>query len=191
MRNIRTRFNIFTKAVAILLFLFVLLVMVCSIPSVQTRLGAYATTQLNSKFGTDINVEKVGLQFNGDIELKNILIKDHYNDTLIAVEELNSSIISFVKIQDNKLIFKDIDLYGLFFHIKTYRGESDSNLDIFVNRFEQNQSKSEHPFQLKSQDLSIYDSTFRLSNLNKTHTKVLDFQELNISAYDFWIIGPD
>ena len=93
--------------------------------------------------------------------------------------------------QDNKLIFKDIDLYGLFFHIKTYRGETDSNLDIFVNRFEQNQSKSEHPFQLKSQDLSIYDSTFRLSNLNKTHTKVLDFQELNISAYDFWIIGTD
>lgn len=191
MRSKITRLNTWIKAVAILLFLFVLLVLVCSVPSVQTYLGSYATNQLNSKFGTAIFVEKAGLQFNGDIELKNILIKDHRNDTLIAIEELNSSIISFVKIQDNNLIFKDIDLYGLLFHIKTYAGETDSNLDIFVDRFDQNQSKSKHPFQLKSKELSIYNSTFKLSDLNKTNAEILDFQELNIEVSDFWISGPD
>ena len=60
-------------------------------------------------------VEKLGLQLNGDLELKNILIKDHHNDTLIAVTELNSSILNFAKLNDNKLLFGDIDLYGLRF----------------------------------------------------------------------------
>lgn len=191
MRNIRTRLNIWVKAVIILLLLFVLLVLFCSIPRVQTSFGTYATKQINSKFGTDIRVEKIGLQFNGDIELKNILIKDHHNDTLIAIDELNSAIISFAKIQDNKLIFKDIDLYGLFFNIKTYAGETDSNLDVFINRFDQDHSKSEEPFQLRSADLSIYNSSFKLSDLNGTNVNVLDFQELNIKASDFWILGPD
>ena len=47
--------------------------MVLSIPSVQTRLGNYTTNWLNEEYGTNININKVGLQFNGDVELKEIL----------------------------------------------------------------------------------------------------------------------
>ena len=75
-----------------------------SIPSVQTFLGRYATNQINATYGTAINVEKVGIQFNGDIEFKNILIKDHHNDTLIAAAELNSSLLDFAKIKANPLL---------------------------------------------------------------------------------------
>ena len=80
-----------------LLLLFFGLVLVVSIPAVQTWFGSYATERINKTFGTDIVVKKVGLQFNGDIELKNILIRDHKNDTLISINELNSSILSFTK----------------------------------------------------------------------------------------------
>ena len=191
MIGIRKRFNILIRVVAILLLLFISVVLVCSIPSVQTYFGGYATNQLNEQFGTDIRVDKVGLQFNGDIELKNILIRDHHNDTLIAIEELNSSIISFIKIKDNNLIFKDIDIYGLFFHIKTYADEGDSNLDIFVDRFESDQKKTGSPFKLSSDELSIYNSTFKLSNSNKTQSQLLDFKALNIEVSDFWINGPN
>ena len=116
--------------------------LVFSVPSVQTFFGRYATKRINTTYGTAINVEKVGLQFNGDLELKNILIKDHFNDTLIAVSELNSSILNFAKLNDNKLIFGDIDLYGLRFHIKTYKGEEKSNLDVFVDSFDNGKKKS-------------------------------------------------
>jgi len=75
-----------------------------SIPGVQTFLGRYATNQINATYGTAINVEKVGIQFNGDLELKNILIKDHHNDTLIAADELNSSLLDFAKIKTNALV---------------------------------------------------------------------------------------
>ncbi|MGB2197077.1 MAG: translocation/assembly module TamB domain-containing protein [Flavobacteriaceae bacterium] len=167
--------------------------MVLLIPSVQTSLGAYATKKINSKYGTDIRVEKLGLQLNGDLELKNILIKDHHNDTLIAVKELNSSILNFTKLNDNKLLFGDIDLYGLRFHIKTYRGEKDSNLDIFVESFEDNKKKkSSTPFELSSDDITISNSHFLLTDENKADSKrILDFQKLDINVTDFLILGPE
>ena len=176
-----------------MVMLFIILLLVLLIPSVQTSLGAYATKKINSKYGTDIRVEKLGLQLNGDLELKNILIKDHHNDTLIVVKELNSSILNFAKLNDNKLLFGDIDLYGLRFHIKTYRGEKDSNLDIFVESFEDNKKKkSSTPFELSSDDITISNSHFLLTDENKADSKrILDFQELDINVTDFLILGPE
>ena len=87
-----------------MLLLFSLL-LVASIPKVQTYFGFLATKKINNKFGTNIKVEKVGLQFNGDVELKNILVKDYKNDSLISIKELNSSVLSFVNIFNNKFIF--------------------------------------------------------------------------------------
>lgn len=174
------------------MLLFIVLVLVFSIPSVQTFFGRYATKRINATYGTSINVEKVGLQFNGDLELKNILIKDHFNDTLIAARELNSSILNFTKLNDNKLIFGGIDLYGLLLNIKTYKGEEKSNLDIFADSFETGKKKSQHPFELSSSDVSIYDSHVLLIDENKErHNKVLDFQKLDINASDFLIRGPN
>jgi hypothetical protein len=77
------------------LLLFIILVLVLSIPAVQTSLGNYVTNRLNEDFNTNISIGRIGLQFNGDVELKEILIQDHHQDSLIAVRELNTSIISF------------------------------------------------------------------------------------------------
>ena len=48
------------------------------------------TETLNDEFKTNINIGKVGLQLNGDIELKEILIRDYKKDTLISVGEINT-----------------------------------------------------------------------------------------------------
>ena len=172
--------------------LFVLLVLVFSIPSVQTCLGSYTTNTINESYGTAIKIEKVGLQFNGDVELKNILIKDHYDQTLISVAELNTSILSFVKLAESKLTFEAIDLYDLFFHIKKYKGETDTNLDVFVARFDdKNPSLKAHKFLLSSSQVRIHNSEFLLTDENLNNPKVLDFHELNLSASDFLILGVD
>ena len=130
--------------------LFVILVLFFSIPAVQTKLGKYATKRLNEDFGTNINIGKVGLQFNGDVELKEIYIEDYKQDTLINIEELNTSVISFKNLYENKFTFGDIDLEGLTFNLKTYEGENETNLDVFVARFDE-----ENPRQEKSDFLLL------------------------------------
>ncbi|NND25830.1 MAG: translocation/assembly module TamB [Flavobacteriaceae bacterium] len=171
--------------------LFLILFLLLSIPAVQTRLGKYATKKLNEDFGTNINIEKVGLQLNGDVELMNIYIEDYKKDTLINILELNTSILSFKKLYDNKLAFGDIDVEGLLLNIKTYHGETDTNLDIFVAKFDDDKPrKDKSDFLLSSSDVSIENSEFRLSDENKGEGAILKFTELNINATNFVIRGP-
>ncbi|WP_298533786.1 translocation/assembly module TamB domain-containing protein [uncultured Algibacter sp.] len=172
--------------------LFVILVLVLSIPFVQTGLGNYATKKLNEEFKTNINIDKISMQFNGDIELKKILVKDYQNDTLIDIVELNTSILNFSNLSKGDLVFGDIDIEGLIFNIKTYKGERDTNLDFFVNKFESdNPSEEKSTFLLSSSDVSIYDGKFTMSDENLQTIELFNFSDLNINATNFLIYGSD
>ncbi|HEX9826752.1 MAG TPA: translocation/assembly module TamB domain-containing protein, partial [Flavobacteriaceae bacterium] len=174
------------------MLLFIILVLILSIPSVQTSLGKKATKRINEDFGTNINIGKVGLQFNGDVELKDIFIEDYKKDTLISIKELNTSILSFRNLYNGKLVFGDIDVMELMFNVKTYVGENQTNLDVFVAKFDEDNPKTdESGFLLSSSDVSIYDSKFRLIDENRMTQKVLVFDDLNINATNFLIKGPD
>ncbi|CAH8283164.1 Conserved hypothetical periplasmic protein [Mariniflexile fucanivorans] len=168
------------------------MVLVLSIPAVQTSLGKYATKRLNDAFKTNINISRVSLQFNGDVELKDIYIEDFKQDTLIGIAELNTSIISVNNLINGKLTFGDIDIEDLIFNIKTYKGESETNLDVFVHKFEDdNPRKTTSSFLLSSSDVSIYNGIFRLLDENRETTKLLEFTKLNINATNFLINGSD
>ena len=171
---------------------FIILVLILSIPAVQTSLGKKATKKINDDFGTHIYIGKVGLQFNGDVELKNIYIEDYRKDTLVSILELNTSILSFRNLYNGKLVFGDIDIMDLNFNVKTYAGEDQTNLDVFVAKFdEDNPRNQESDFLFSSSDVSIYDSKFRLTNENNENQKVLEIDELNINATNFLIKGPN
>ena len=173
------------------MLLFIILVLLLSIPAVQNRLGRYATERINNDFGTNINIDKVGLQFNGDVELKNIYIQDYKKDTLVNINELNTSILSFKKLFESKLTFGDVDVIGLTLNIKTYKGEKNTNLDVFVAKLDSdNPSTSGNVFLLSSSDISIINSKFKLSDENKETVDILKFNDLNINATNFLILGP-
>ncbi|MEZ4782147.1 MAG: translocation/assembly module TamB domain-containing protein [Flavobacteriaceae bacterium] len=165
--------------------------LILSVPAVQTSIGKKATKWVNDTYKTNINIGKVGLQFNGDVELKNIYIEDYKKDTLVNIVELNTSILSFRKLYQNKLAFGDVDIIGMNLNIKTYKGEDQTNLDVFVNKLDNdNPSTSENVFLLSSSDISIINSKFKLSDENKETVDVLRFNDLNINATDFLILGP-
>ncbi|EPR70789.1 hypothetical protein ADIWIN_3436 [Winogradskyella psychrotolerans RS-3] len=172
--------------------LFFILFLVLSIPAVQTKLGRYATDRINNDFKTNINIGRVGLQLNGDIELKEILIRDYKKDTLISVGELNSSIISFQNLLNSKLNFGDIDLQDVMFNLKTYKGEEDTNLDVFVAKFDDDNPRvGPSEFLFSSSDVSIENGIFRLVDENLETPKIFEFTELNANTTNFLINGPE
>ena len=174
------------------MLLFIILVLVLSIPAVQTSLGKYVTKRINDDYGTNINIGKIGLQFNGDVELKEIYIEDYKKDTLIAVGEINTSILNYRNVINGTLNFGDIDVMNLTFNVKTYSGETGTNLDVFVAKFDQDNPRPEKStFFLSSSDVSIYDGRFRLIDENRETQKVLEFYDLNINATNFIIDGSD
>ena len=176
---------------AIILLLFVILVLILSIPPVQTFLGKKVTKRINNDFGTHIYIDKIGLQFNGDVKIRGIYIEDYKKDTLIGVEELNTSILNYRNLYKGKLTFGDIDIQGLTFNIRTYKNEDRTNLDVFVSRFAEDNPRPDKHFLLSSSDVSIYGSTFRMINDNKDVSKILEFTQFNLNATNFLINDSD
>lgn len=124
--------------------------------------------------------------------MEQIYIEDHHQDTLIAIEKLNTSILSFKKLYEGRLTFGDINIDGLTFNVKTYKGEEDANLDVFVASFDDDKPKTKKSnFLMSSSDVSINGGTFRLVDENTKTRDIFEFIDLDINATDFLIYGSD
>ncbi len=170
-----------------LLFLGILL----SLPPVQTYLGKYATNELNKAYGTNLTIEKVAITPFGSVKLKGILILDHHKDTLFAIKRLNTSILSFKKIYNpGHPYLKDVILDGLDAKIINYKNENYTNLDKFIEAFDDGAPAS-GKFRMKANKMTIYSSRFRYIDKNLKKPKVLDFTRLNGKVENFLIKGPN
>ena len=161
-----------------------------SLPSVQTYIAHYITTELNKDFGTNINVEEVEVTIFGGVQLKKVMIKDEKNDTLIFAKRINTNILDTKKLLDGDLLFGTIDAVGMFLNIKTYKGDKDSNLDKFVAAFDDGK-KGTKKFLMTSDKLTLTNSRFVLHDYNRENPKDVDFTNLNVSASNFKVYGPD
>jgi hypothetical protein len=161
-----------------------------SLPVVQTKIGKYITEQINKDYGTDINVEQVALTVFGGVKLKKVLIKDHHKDTLFYINRLKTNILDFNKLYNGDLLFGDIRMDGLFFHLKQYKNEKETNLDKFVAAFDDGKPSS-GKFLMTSDKITLVNSRFILHDYNRENPKDVDFTQLNVSATDFKIQGPD
>ena len=171
----------------------VFLVIIFSIPAVQTKLARIVTDDLNRDFGTNLEIEKVDLSLLGSISLKGIEIKDHHQDTLIYVKRLKSSLFDVKRIIENNIQLKSTSLKGVYVNVKNYKGEEIDNLTVFVDKFEDDNPRdpNSNPFKLSSSNIYFEDINYKQINENK---KVpLDFAAYHGGGnlQDFSIIGPN
>ena len=149
---------------------------------------------MNKEFGTNINIDRLRVSLiSWDTAIKDVYIEDYKQDTLIYIQELSTSILSVRNLVNGKLQFGDIDIEGLLFNLKTYEGENDNNLNVFVDKLDDKKPRDPNkpPFFFSSSDVQINNSTFRLTDMNKEKVEVFNFRDLNIEASDFMILGPD
>ena len=176
----------------LVLFL-ILLIILLSLPIVQSELAKQATNWLNKEYNTNIVVKKVDLSWLGSVQLKGIEIRDHHKDTLIFVENLSTSLQNVKRIIDNNVDLGEASLSGAYFNMKKYKGEDDDNMAIFIESFDDDTPKDSlsNPFVLKSNKITLENLTFKL--LDENDKKPLQFAAYNAygSLLDFSIIGPD
>jgi len=161
---------------------------------VQTQLGKKVTNTLNKKYNTSINIGKVGVNIFGDVTLKEIYIEDHHKDTLAFIGSLNTSILDVKKLSEGDLLFDEIEIDRLDFIIKTYKGETDTSLDVFIARFDDKNpipKTSPSTFLMTAKSVAIENSRFRYIDNNNIIPKILDFTNLNIDGNTLSINGPN
>jgi hypothetical protein len=164
---------------------------ILSLPFVQTKIGNYATTALNKKYKININVEQVSLTIFGGVKLKKVLIIDHHKDTLVYANRIKTTILDFEKLLNVKLIFGDIDADGLYFNMKTYKNEKQSNLDRFVAAFETGAPPSKKHFLMTATKVKISNGHYNLIDENRLNSKDVDFTKINLAATALRIYGSE
>jgi hypothetical protein len=165
---------------------------VLSIPTVQTKIGKYYTDKINEDFGTNLSIKKVDLSFLGSVNLKGIEIKDHHKDTMIYVEKLTTSIINAKRILDKEVFLKDIYLDGAYYYMKTYKGEDDDNMGVFIDFFDDGTPKdSLNPFILKTSNVYVNNLNFRVTNANKVDSVNYAANNAGGNLQDLSIVGAN
>lgn len=167
-----------------------LVIIIFSIPSVQTWAAKKLTTELNETYGTDINIERLGLNWKGEVDIREVYIADHHQDTLIYSQELQTNIINFSQLVQGNLGFGNIVLENAKLYVKTYKDEETDNLSIFAKKFDSGKPSTE-PFSLLGNDVVLNNSTVRIINENLENPNVFILNQVNIVANNLKINGPN
>lgn len=166
--------------------------MLLSTSFVQTKLGGFVTNTIHEDFGVNLKVGKVNLSFLGSVQLKEIEIRDHHNDTLIFVGKLRTSLLSVGKMMNNKFLFDDITLENASYFMKTYKDESTDNMSVFLASFKPKKPKdSLKPiFNLNAANVYINNLDFKLINENKENEVTFSATNIGGNLQEMQVLGP-
>ena len=76
------------------MILIMLLIILLSIPAIQTYIAKKVTKNINETYGTNINIKRLGLNWKAEVDIREIYIADHHSDTLIYIKSLQTNILS-------------------------------------------------------------------------------------------------
>jgi|TARA_R110002020_G_scaffold4110_1_gene18263 hypothetical protein len=183
--------KIIVRGFVIFVLLLLTIIIVLSIPSVQTYVAKKVTDNLNETYGTDINIERLGLNWKGEVDIREVLINDHHADTLIYAKQLQTNVLSFRNLIAGDLGFGNIILDEAKLYVTTYKNEDLDNLYIFSEKFNTGDTTNVKPFSMFGNDLNLNNSTVRIKDENLETPVLLFLQEMNLVADDFKITGPN
>ena len=147
---------------------------------------------MNDRYGTDINIEKVKLEWNGDIVVDGVLIRDDVQDTLIVATRLQTSILSYSGLIASDLDLGDTTIEDLQLKIVKRAGEDQDNLSIFSKKFSSGDTNSTTVFTLDAPSVQLNNAYLSYTDYNNAGNPVyLEITELNGRADDLSVEGSN
>lgn len=174
----------------VFLFLFILTGILLALPWTQTKLAQYFTGILNDDFGINLSINRLKISVFGSIELEEVLAIDHHQDTLFYIKKLKATSLDIQEIVDGNVIAGALKAESLFLNMKTYKGENFTNLDVFIDAFDDG-SPSTGKFLMTSPEIVLESSRFLLIDENAENELLAGFTEINGLAKFFKIQGVD
>lgn len=174
---------------SILIFL-VLISIFLSIPAIQMRVAHWGSQWLRATYQMDLRVQKFAYTFPNRVAFEGLLLRDHRQDTLIYLRELESRLLGFNP-RTNHLHLSSVEIEGLRFFWLTYPGAERSNFDHFLDHFESAapDTTAGPDFGMDIGSLRILESRFWMEDLNCANCYRMDYQNLNLDAQDFQLRG--
>tara|TARA_R110000787_G_scaffold60220_10_gene136598 strand:+ start:1325 stop:5698 length:4374 start_codon:yes stop_codon:yes gene_type:complete len=169
----------------------VLIIIILSVPAVQTYIAKKVTTKLNDEFGTSIYISRLGLNWRGEVDIREVYIEDHHKDTLIYAKALKTNLLSLKNLTEGDLDFGFIELNKGKFYLKTYKREESDNVSIFADKFNSDAPSSGNVFELKANNIKLIDSNVKISDENLESPEIFSLSKISIDSHNFSIVGPN
>ncbi|AVR46403.1 N-acetyl-gamma-glutamyl-phosphate reductase [Christiangramia fulva] len=166
---------------------FIILLIVFSIPAVQTSVAKKLTDSLRENNDVNISIGRVKLGYSGNILLKDIYVEDHHEDTLFTAREIKTSILSIRNLINNSPNLGNTRIEGLNMKMRRYEGEDRDNLGVLIHKLKKEPSGEAAPFKLNARNVQIVDSRYSYYDENLDKEDVLVIDSLNIYANELQI----
>ena len=133
-RKVKKGFRILLYILAVLIVLPVSAYFSLQSPSVQTWLTNRIAGYFSSKWGTEVRISGVDIEFFTKLVLEGVYVEDQHKDTLLYAEKLKADIGLFNR-DSSKIFVSDVILQDAVVKIKKYNGESTLNFQFIIDEF--------------------------------------------------------
>ena len=111
--------------------LLLIIILLFSIPAVQTYVAQKAAAYLSKEMGTEVSIEKLRISWDFDIIIEKIMLKDLHGHTLIAGSHGRCDFPKYNQL-NRQLTISNIRVEDAEVFIAKYKGEDDINLRFLL-----------------------------------------------------------
>ena len=137
-----------------LIVLYLLLIVLMHLPSVQTFLGKEVAEALADKFGTKVEVGKVNLGFFNRIIIDDVMMYDQQGDSLIYASRLSAKI-DYMAATQGKISVSSAQIFGLRANLYRQTAKSPANLQFVLDSLASKDTTQHKPLDLHIGSLII------------------------------------
>ncbi|MBS7363864.1 MAG: translocation/assembly module TamB domain-containing protein [Paludibacteraceae bacterium] len=171
--------------VGIILLLLLLLCGLLTIPSVQTSITQKVTDELKSRFGVDISVGYVGINFKGNVVMEDLYLPDCNKDTLAYIERLEAGFNPATVWSDSKLTLSKVDLDS--FKIYVSSNADVYNFEYLIDAFSSTDTTevdtTPSNFDMELSDISLKRGILKYDIIDSSYAQpgVFDYNHIHLS----------
>lgn len=137
-----------------LIVLYLLLIVLMHLPSVQTFLGKEVAEALADKFGTKVEVGKVNLGFFNRIIIDDVMMYDQQGDSLIYASRLSAKI-DYIAATQGKISVSSAQIFGLRANLYRQTAKSPANFQFVLDSLASKDTTQHKPLDLHIGSLII------------------------------------
>ena len=171
--------------VGIILLLLLLLCGLLTIPSVQTSITQKVTDEIKSRFGVDISVGYVGINFKGNVVMEDLYLPDCNKDTLAYIKRLEAGFNPATVWSDSKLTLSKVALDS--FKIYVSSNADVYNFEYLIDAFSSTDTTdvdtTPSKFDMELSDISLKRGVLKYDIIDSSYAQpgVFDYNHIHLS----------
>ena len=165
-----------------LIALYVLILILVQLPSVQKGLGSKVAGMLGKKLDTEVRIGRIDVGFFNRIILDDVLIKDQLDSLMLRASRLSARV-DLLPLLDGRVSVSSAQLFGVHAHVYKTNSISPLNMQFVLDAFASGDSTSQSALDLRVNSLIIrhssvtydqYDVPSTPGRLNTSHLSASD-----------------